>query len=193
MSGKLYLVATPIGNLEDITLRALRILKEVDLIAAEDTRTTLKLLNHFEINKPLISYHRHNEEIKKDILMERLKKGENIAVVTDAGTPGISDPGEIIVKEAIETQIIALKENLNQAGVKVDAVEVTVASHEFERNLEQNNTKDEQQAMYQEKNSNRRKNIDSSILDNQVGIMTEEETLVAKMMLENGNTIDYTA
>lgn len=98
-----------------------------------------------------------------------------------------------VVKEALETQIIALKENLNQAGVKVDAVEVTVASHEFERNLEQNNTKDEQQAMYQEKNSNRRKNIDSSILDNQVGIMTEEETLVAKMMLENGNTIDYTA
>ena len=98
-----------------------------------------------------------------------------------------------VVKEVLETQIIALKENLNQAGVKVDAVEVTVASHEFERNLEQNNTKDEQQAMYQEKNSNRRKNIDSSILDNQVGIMTEEETLVAKMMLENGNTIDYTA
>lgn len=98
-----------------------------------------------------------------------------------------------VVKEALETQIIALKENLNQAGVKVDAVEVTVASHEFERNLEQNNTKDEQQAMYQEKNSNRRKNIDSSILDNQVGIMTEEETLVAKMMLENGNSIDYTA
>ena len=98
-----------------------------------------------------------------------------------------------VVKEAHETQIIALKENLNQAGVKVDAVEVTVASHEFERNLEQNNTKDEQQAMYQEKNSNRRKNIDSSILDNQVGIMTEEETLVAKMMLENGNSIDYTA
>ena len=98
-----------------------------------------------------------------------------------------------VVKEALETQIIALKENLNQAGVKVDAVEVTVASHEFERHLEQNNTKDEQQAMYQEKNSNRRKNIDSSILDNQVGIMTEEETLVAKMMLENGNSIDYTA
>ena len=105
MSGKLYLVATPIGNLEDITLRALRILKEVDLIAAEDTRTTLKLLNHFEINKPLISYHRHNEEIKKDVLIEKLKEGENIAIVTDAGTPGISDPGEIIVKEAIENNI----------------------------------------------------------------------------------------
>ena len=105
MNGKLYLVATPIGNLEDITLRALRILKEVDLIAAEDTRTTLKLLNHFEINKPLISYHRHNEEIKKDVLIEKLKNGENIAIVTDAGTPGISDPGEIIVKEAIENNI----------------------------------------------------------------------------------------
>ena len=105
MSGKLYLVATPIGNLEDITLRALRILKEVDLIAAEDTRTTLKLLNHFEINKPLISYHRHNEEIKKDVLIEKLKAGENIAIVTDAGTPGISDPGEVIVKEAIENNI----------------------------------------------------------------------------------------
>ena len=105
MSGKLYLVATPIGNLEDITLRALRTLKEVDLIAAEDTRTTLKLLNHFEINKPLISYHRHNEEIKKDVLIEKLTAGENIAIVTDAGTPGISDPGEIIVKEAIKNNI----------------------------------------------------------------------------------------
>lgn len=105
MSGKLYLVATPIGNLEDITLRALKILKEVDLIAAEDTRTTLKLLNHYEINKPLISYHRHNEEIKKDVLIQKLKNGENIAIVTDAGTPGISDPGEIIVKEAIENNI----------------------------------------------------------------------------------------
>ena len=105
MSGKIYLVATPIGNLEDITLRALRILKEVDLIAAEDTRNTLKLLNHFEIKKPLISYHRHNEEIKVDNLIEKVKFGENIAVVSDAGTPGISDPGEIIVKEAIKNNI----------------------------------------------------------------------------------------
>ena len=105
MSGNLYLVATPIGNLEDITLRALRILKEVDLIAAEDTRTTLKLLNHYEINKPLISYHRHNEEIKKDVLIEKLKNGENIDIVTDAGTPGISDPGEVIAKDAIENDI----------------------------------------------------------------------------------------
>lgn len=105
MSGKLYIVATPIGNLEDITLRALRILKEVDLIAAEDTRQTLKLLNHFEIAKPLISYHRHNEEIKSEILIEKLKNGENIALVSDAGTPGICDPGEEVIKKAIEENI----------------------------------------------------------------------------------------
>ena len=102
MNGKLYIVATPIGNLEDITLRALKILKEVDIIAAEDTRQTLKLLNHFEISKPLISYHRHNEEIKSNILIEKLKKGENIALVSDAGTPGICDPGEEVIKKAIE-------------------------------------------------------------------------------------------
>jgi len=105
MIGKLYIVATPIGNLEDITLRALRILKEVDLIAAEDTRQTLKLLNHFEIAKPLISYHRHNEEIKSTILIEKLKNGENIALVSDAGTPGICDPGEEVIKRAIEENI----------------------------------------------------------------------------------------
>ena len=105
MNGKLYIVATPIGNLEDITLRALRILKEVDVIAAEDTRQTLKLLNHFEISKPLISYHRHNEDIKSNILIEKLKKGENIALVSDAGTPGICDPGEDVIKKAIEERI----------------------------------------------------------------------------------------
>ena len=98
MSGTLYLVATPIGNLEDITFRAINILKQVDIIAAEDTRQTLKLLNHYEISKPLISYHRHNEEVKVESLIQKLKDGNNIALVSDAGTPVISDPGEIIVK-----------------------------------------------------------------------------------------------
>ena len=105
MNGKLYIVATPIGNLEDITIRALNILKEVDLIAAEDTRHTLKLLNHYEITKPLISYHRHNEDKKKEVLIEKLKNGENIAIVSDAGTPGICDPGEEVIKQAIEENI----------------------------------------------------------------------------------------
>ena len=105
MIGKLYLVATPIGNLEDITLRAIRILKEVDIIIAEDTRQTLKLLNHLKILKPLISYHRHNEEIKVDIIIEKIKNGNNIALVSDAGTPVISDPGEIIVNAALENNI----------------------------------------------------------------------------------------
>ena len=105
MKGTLYIVATPIGNLEDITLRALRILKEVDLIAAEDTRHTLQLLNHFEISKPLISYYKQIEEEKSDSLLKKLEEGENIALVSDAGTPGISDPGEVIIKKAIERDI----------------------------------------------------------------------------------------
>ena len=105
MAGKLYIVATPIGNLDDITLRALKILNEVNLIAAEDTRQTLKLLNHYDISKPLISYHRHNEDVKSDVLIEKLKNGENIAIVSDAGTPGICDPGEEVIKKAIEENI----------------------------------------------------------------------------------------
>lgn len=105
MKGILYLVSTPIGNLEDITLRAIKILKEVDYIAAEDTRHSLKLLNHLEIAKPLISYHRHNEEIKTDELINKLNNGKNIALISDAGMPIISDPGEEIVKECIAQQI----------------------------------------------------------------------------------------
>ena len=103
--GNLYVVATPIGNLEDITLRAIKTLKEVDLIAAEDTRHTLKLLNHLEITKPMISYHRHNEEIRCENLIKELKEGKNIALVSDAGTPGICDPGEEIIKKCIEEDI----------------------------------------------------------------------------------------
>ena len=103
--GVLYVVATPIGNLEDITLRAINILKEVDLIAAEDTRHTLKLLNHLNISKTLISYHRHNENIKTDILIKELKQGKSIALVSDAGTPGICDPGEEVIKKCIEEDI----------------------------------------------------------------------------------------
>lgn len=90
--GNLYLVATPIGNLEDITYRAIKILNDVDLIAAEDTRQTLKLLNHYNITKKLYSYHRHNEDTKTDFLIEKLNNGQNIALVSDAGTPAISDP-----------------------------------------------------------------------------------------------------
>ena len=103
--GKLYLVPTPIGNLKDITLRALEVLKFVDIVAAEDTRQTLKLLNHFEIKKSLMSYHKHNEQEKSEDIIELLKEGRNIAIVTDAGTPGISDPGAVIVKKCINENI----------------------------------------------------------------------------------------
>lgn len=100
MAGLLYVVATPIGNLEDITLRAVRILKEVDLIAAEDTRHTQILLNHYDIHTPLTSYHEHNERTKAQLLVERLVRGENVALLCDAGTPAISDPGYRLVIEA---------------------------------------------------------------------------------------------
>jgi len=105
MAGTLYIVATPIGNLEDITLRALRVLKEADLIACEDTRHTHKLLAHYQISTPTISYHDHNERERSVELLKKLEAGQNIAVVSDAGTPLISDPGFRIVREAIERSI----------------------------------------------------------------------------------------
>jgi len=101
----LYIVGTPIGNLEDITLRALRILKEVDLIACEDTRRTGILLQNYQISKPLISYHQHSKLRKVDSIIEKLKSGQNIALVTDAGTPGISDPGGVLIEKAIKNKI----------------------------------------------------------------------------------------
>jgi 16S rRNA (cytidine1402-2'-O)-methyltransferase len=101
MSGKLYVVATPIGNLADISPRAVEVLKTVDAIACEDTRHSLKLLNHYEIKKPLISYHAHSGPTKIDKIMEILRDDQNVALICDAGTPGISDPGELLVKEAI--------------------------------------------------------------------------------------------
>ncbi|MEY2572942.1 MAG: rRNA (cytidine1402-2-O)-methyltransferase [Verrucomicrobiota bacterium] len=101
----LYLVATPIGNLDDITLRALEVLKSVDLIAAEDTRHSGNLLRHFEIRKPLVSYHEHNEAMRSQELAERLAAGENVALITDAGMPGLSDPGARLIKRCIEQNL----------------------------------------------------------------------------------------
>lgn len=125
----LYLVSTPIGNLEDITLRALRVLKEIDLIACEDTRHTRRLLNHFGINKPTISYHEHNEQARADELVQRMLGGESIAIVSDAGTPGISDPAYRIVTAAIEQGItvvpvpgaVALIAGLTASGLPTDS------------------------------------------------------------------------
>ncbi|MEF9939288.1 MAG: 16S rRNA (cytidine(1402)-2'-O)-methyltransferase [Clostridium sp.] len=105
MQGKLYLCATPIGNLEDITLRVLNTLKSVDLIAAEDTRHSIRLLNHFEIKTPMTSYHEYNKIEKAKYLVERMREGINVALITDAGTPGISDPGEELVKQCYEAGI----------------------------------------------------------------------------------------
>ncbi|MDE6433310.1 MAG: 16S rRNA (cytidine(1402)-2'-O)-methyltransferase [Lachnospiraceae bacterium] len=110
MAGMLYICATPIGNLEDITLRTLRILKEVDLIAAEDTRNSIKLLNHFEIKTPMTSYHEFNKYDKAKVLVEKMLNGTNVALITDAGTPAISDPGEELVRQCLD------------AGVKVTSL-----------------------------------------------------------------------
>src|SRR5271170_2839986 len=110
MPGTLYLVATPIGNLEDITLRALRTLKECDVVAAEDTRRTGQLLKHYGIAKPMVSYFQFNEARRSEEIIERLRRGEKVALVTDAGSPGISDPGERVVKAAIA------------AGFRVEAI-----------------------------------------------------------------------
>ena len=105
MTGKLYLVPTPIGNLKDITLRALEVLQNVDIIAAEDTRQSLKLLNHFNIKKILISYHKFNEQGKSEDIIRQVKEGKNIAIISDAGSPGISDPGSVIVSKCIDQNI----------------------------------------------------------------------------------------
>src|SRR5882724_13002586 len=109
-NGTLYLVATPIGNLEDITLRAIRTLRECDVVAAEDTRRTGQLLKHLGISKPLLSYFQFNEARRSEEILERLRRGEKVALLTDAGTPGISDPGERVVKSAIA------------AGLRVESV-----------------------------------------------------------------------
>lgn len=105
MTGMLYLCATPIGNLEDVTLRVLRILQEVDVIAAEDTRQSIKLLNHYQIKTPLLSYHEHNKKEKTPMLVKRMLAGETVALVTDAGTPAISDPGEDLVRACLEAGV----------------------------------------------------------------------------------------
>ena len=119
----LYIIATPIGNLKDITLRALEILKKVDLIACEDTRVTKKLLNHYDIKTSLISYHQHSKTTRIDYLIDKLKEGKNIALVTDAGTPGISDPGGKLIEEAVKNDI----EVIPIPGVSALATLISVA------------------------------------------------------------------
>ena len=141
--GTLYIVATPIGNLEDITYRAIRILNEVDIIAAEDTRHTLKLLNHYEITKHLISYHRHNEETKSEELILKLKTGKNIALVSDAGTPGICDPGNEVINKCLEEGIkvipipgaCAFVNALICSGLNTDSLILYEAPHKLSTTL----------------------------------------------------------
>lgn len=119
MLGKLYIVATPIGNLGDITLRAIETLKNVDFILCEDTRVTKNLLNHYEINRPMISYHQHTEERKVKEIINLLEEGKNLALVSDAGTPGISDPGGLLVKAIVKSVILSETKNplnLNREG-----------------------------------------------------------------------------
>src|SRR5438046_7804186 len=130
--GTLYLVATPIGNLEDITLRALRVLRECDVIAAEDTRRTGQLLKHFGLSKPLLSYFQFNEARRSEEIIERLRRGEKVALVTDAGSPGISDPGERVVKAVLAAGLTvqavpgpcALIAALTASGLPADAFHV---------------------------------------------------------------------
>jgi len=130
MAGILYLVPTPIGNLEDITLRAIRILKEVDLILAEDTRTSGKLLKHYEIQTSLQSYHMHNEHDKADFFIQKLKSGHNLALISDAGTPAISDPGFLLTRAALENDIKV--DCLPGATALIPALVLSgLASHEF--------------------------------------------------------------
>ena len=126
MTGTLYLCATPIGNLEDMTFRVIRTLKEVDLIAAEDTRNSIKLLNHFEIQTPMTSYHEYNKYEKGRKLVEKLLEGQNIALITDAGTPGISDPGEELVKMCYESGISVT--SLPGAAACITALTISVLS-----------------------------------------------------------------
>lgn len=127
--GKLFIVATPIGNLEDITLRALRILKEVELIACEDTRVTRKLLNHYSITTRAIVYHQHSTGDKVQQIIDEILLGKNVAVVTDAGTPGVSDPGNILVEAAIRSDIIVLP----IAGASALASVVSVAGIDMQQ------------------------------------------------------------
>jgi len=141
MAGKLFLCATPIGNLEDITLRVLDTLKKVDLIAAEDTRHTLGLLNHYDIRAKLTSYHEHNKYDKANVLIGELLAGKNIALVTDAGTPGISDPGEVLVRMCIEAGIEVT--SLPGASAVITALSMSGLSSRrfvFEGFLEQDKT-----------------------------------------------------